>query len=329
LVNVIPMPNLTLTSPEYQICFGKSTSMSASGAQNFVWTPITGLSNTTGSMVVASPTANVNYTVLGYNQGGTVTCSQVMSYSIVVIPIAKASVSNSVAICDGAKVPLTASGGNTIVWTPTLGLNVGTGPGVVASPSVSTEYTVDVSYNSFCGAQKTVFVKVNPNPTVVAGRDTILNLEQAKFINATGTGTLTWINGSEIMCRDCPTSQVFPTATGCYVVEAVNEFGCKATDEMCIEITTEFGVYVPNAFSPNGDGVNDEFLISGFNITDISMDIFNRWGEKLFSSKDITQGWKGTFKSQPCEVAVYVYKITYKGLDGKKYNKTGHITLNR
>ena len=329
LVNVVPMPNLTLTSPEYQICFGKSTSMSASGAQNFVWTPITGLSNTSGSMVVASPTANINYTVLGYNQGGTVTCSQVMSYSIVVIPIAKASVSNSVAICDGAKVTLTASGGNTIVWTPTVGLNVGTGSGVVASPSVSTEYTIDVSYNSFCGAQKTVFVKVNPNPTVVAGRDTILNLEQAKFINATGTGTLTWIDGSEIMCRDCPTSQVFPTATGCYVVEALNEFGCKATDEMCIEVTTEFGVYVPNAFSPNGDGVNDEFLISGFNITDISMDIFNRWGEKLFSSKDITQGWKGTFKSQPCEVAVYVYKITYKGLDGKKYDKTGHVTLNR
>jgi gliding motility-associated-like protein len=131
------------------------------------------------------------------------------------------------------------------------------------------------------------------------------------------------------MCRVCPNSQVFPTATGCYVVEALNEFGCKATDEMCIEVTTEFGVYVPNAFSPNGDGVNDEFLISGFNITDISMDIFDRWGEKLFSSKDIAQGWKGTFKSQPCEVAVYVYKITYKGLDGKKYNKTGHITLNR
>jgi gliding motility-associated-like protein len=328
-VQVVPVPNLTISSPEYQICYGKSTSMSASGAQNFVWSPASGLSNTTGSMVIASPTANVNYTVLGFNQGGTVTCSQVMSYSVIVVPIAQASVSNSVAICEGAKIPLSASGGNTIVWTPTVGLNVGTGSGVVASPSVSTEYTVDVSYNSFCGAQKTVFVKVNPNPKVVAGRDTTFNLEQPKFISALGTGTLTWIDGTEIMCRVCPNSQVFPTATGCYVVEALNEFGCKATDEMCIEVTTEFGVYVPNAFSPNGDGVNDEFLISGFNITDISMDIFDRWGEKLFSSKDITQGWKGTFKSQPCEVAVYVYKITYKGLDGKKYNKTGHITLNR
>ena len=72
-----------------------------------------------------------------------------------------------------------------------------------------------------------------------------------------------------------------------------------------------------------------DILIKGVGIKKFRMDIFDRWGEKLFSSKDITQGWKGTFKSQPCEVAVYVYKIAYKGLDGKKYNKTGHITLNR
>jgi gliding motility-associated-like protein len=329
LVEVVPMPNLILSSPEYQICYGKSTQISVSGAQNFTWSPSTGLSNTTGSNVIASPTANINYTVLGYNQEGTVTCSQVMSYSVIVIPIAQALVSNSVSICEGAKVPLSASGGNTIVWTPTVGLNVGTGSGVVASPSVSTNYTVDVSYNSFCGSSASVFVKVNPNPTVVAGRDTVINLEQPKFLSAIGTGTLTWIDGSEIMCHVCPNSQVFPTHTGCYVIEALNEFGCKATDEMCIEVTTEFGVYVPDAFSPNGDGINDEFLISGFNISDITMDIFDRWGEKLFSSKDISQGWKGIFKSQPCEVAVYIYKITYKGLDGKKYNKTGHITLNR
>jgi len=280
-------------------------------------------------MVIASPTANVNYTVLGFNQEGTVTCSQVMSYSVIVVPIAQPVVSNSVAICAGEKTPLSASGGNTVLWTPTVGLNVSSGYGVVASPSVSTEYTVNVSYNSFCGAQKTVFVKVNPNPVVVAGRDTTLNLEQPMFISAAGTGTMTWIDGEEIMCRVCPNSQVFPSRNSCYVVESVNEFGCKAKDEMCIEVTKEFGVYVPNAFTPNGDGLNDEFLLSGYNITDITMDIFDRWGEKLFSSKDITQGWKGNFKNVACESGVYIYKITYKGMDGKKVNKTGHVTLNR
>jgi gliding motility-associated-like protein len=329
LVQVVQLPNLTISSPEYMICYGKSTQIFASGAQNYTWSPSIGLSNTTSSNVIASPTANVNYTVVGYNQLGTVICPQQMSYSVIVVPIAVAAVSNSVTICDGEKTTLTASGGNSISWTPTVGLNIGTGAGVVASPSVSTNYTVDVSYNGFCGSSNSVFVKVNPNPTVKAGRDTIINLDQPMFITAVGTGTMTWTDGEEIMCRVCPTSQVYATHTGCYTVETINEFGCKAKDEMCIEVTKEFGVYVPNAFSPNGDGINDEFLMSGFNITEVTMDIFDRWGEKLFSSKDLTQGWNGTFKNQPCENAVYVYKITYKGLDGKKANKTGHVTLNR
>jgi gliding motility-associated-like protein len=329
LLQIVPQPDITISSPEYMICYGKSTEIFASGAQNYTWTPSIGLSNTTGSNVIASPTANVNYTVVGYNQGGTVTCTQQMSYSVIVVPIAVPVVSNSVTICEGAKTTLVASGGNVIAWTPTVGLNIGTGAGVVASPSVSTNYTVDVSNNGFCGSFATVYVKVNPNPTVKAGRDTTINLDQPMFINAIGTGTMTWIDGEEIMCRVCPTSQVFPTRNSCYVVETINEFGCKAKDDMCIEVTREFGIFVPNTFSPNGDGINDEFLMSGYNISEVSMDVFDRWGEKLFSSKDINIGWNGTFKNVPCENAVYVYKITYKGLDGKKANKTGHVTLNR
>jgi gliding motility-associated-like protein len=329
LLQVVPQPDITVTSPEYQICYGKSTPITASGAQNFTWSPSTGLSNTTGSNVVASPASNVNYTVIGYNQNGTVFCTQQMSYSIIIVPIADAQVSPSVAICQGAKTTLIASGGNTAAWSPTIGLNTGIGGGVVASPNVSTEYTVNVSYDGFCGSDAVVFVKVNPNPTVTAGRDTTINMERPMFLSAVGSGTMTWADGEEIMCRVCPNSQVFPQRNSCYTIETINDFGCKAKDEMCIEVTKEFGIYVPNAFSPNGDGINDEFLASGYNISDFTMDVFDRWGEKLFSSKEITSGWKGDYKNIPCEVAVYVYKITYKGMDGKKVNKIGHITISR
>lgn len=328
-IEVVPQPALVLTSPEYQICEGKSTPIYVTGASNFTWTPSGGLSATTGSNVIASPSANTNYTVVGYNQSGTVVCTQKMSYSVIVVPMSEAMVSPSVAICLGDKTTLTASGGNTIVWTPTTGLNVGSGGGVVASPDVSTEYTVDVSYFGHCNGYNTVFVKVNPNPEVTAGRDTTLNLEQPMFLSAVGSGTMTWINGEEIMCKVCPNSQVFPQRNSCYTIETVNDFGCKAFDEMCIEVTKDFSIYVPNAFTPNGDGINDEFLAYGYNITDFSMDIFNRWGEKLFSSKELTTGWKGVYKGVLCEVSVYVYEISYKGLDGKKVNKTGHVTLNR
>lgn len=328
-IEVVPQPAMVLSSPEYQICFGKSTSIYVTGASNYTWSPTVGLSATTGSNVTAAPPANVNYTVVGYNQSGTVICTQQMSYSIIVVPLAVAAVSPSVAICYGDKTMLTASGGNSIVWTPTVGLNAGIGSGVIANPTVSTNYTVDVSYEGFCGSSTSVFVKVNPNPTVTAGRDTSYNYEEPMFLNAVGSGTLTWIDGEEIMCRVCPNSQIFPQRNSCYIIETVNEFGCKAKDEMCIEVTKEFSIYVPNAFTPNGDGINDEFLAFGYNITDFTMEIFDRWGEKLFSSGELTKGWDGTFKGQLSEFAVYIYKITYKGLDGKKVNKTGHVTLNR
>ncbi|MBA2612979.1 MAG: gliding motility-associated C-terminal domain-containing protein [Bacteroidetes bacterium] len=329
LLTVVQLPNLTISSPEYQICYGKSTPIYASGAQNYTWSPNNGLSSTTNSNVIATPSANINYTVVGYNQTGTVVCPQQMSYSIIVVPISVALVSPSIALCEGEKTMLTASGGNTILWTPTVGLSSGSGGGVIASPSVSTLYTVDVSYDGFCGGSNTVFVKVNPNPKVTAGRDTIINLEQPMFLSASGTGTMTWTDGEAIMCRVCPNSQVFATRNSCYTIETINDFGCKAKDEMCIEVTVDFGVYIPNSFTPNGDGINDEFLISGYNISDITMDVFDRWGEKLFTSKEITTGWKGNYKNLPCEEAVYIYKVTYKGLDGKRVNKTGHVTLNR
>ncbi len=328
-VEVVPSPALILSAPGAQICEGTSNVISVTGASDFTWTPSAGLSATSGSNVVASPVSNTNYTVVGYNQSGTVVCTQKMSYSVIIVPLAEPKISPNAVICSGDKTTLTASGGDTFVWTPTVGLNIGSGSGVVASPSVSTEYTVGVSYQGSCGSFTTVFVQVNPNPTVLAGRDSSYNLEEPMFLSATGTGTMTWIDGEEISCRVCPNSQIFPQRSNCYVVETVNEFGCKAKDEMCVEVTKDFSIYIPNAFTPNGDGINDEFLAFGYNITDFSMDVFDRWGEKVFSSGELTTGWKGTFKGQLCEYAVYIYKVTYKGLDGKKVNKTGHVTLNR
>ena len=329
LVEVVPYPNMTLTSPNYEICKGQSTKIEVSGAQNYTWTPSAGLSNVNSASVIAAPLSNTNYTIFGINQSGTVICSQQVSYSVIVIPIANPIVSNSISLCQGEKTTLNAFGGNTIIWTPTVGLNNNIGTAVIASPTISTLYNVDVSNNGFCGSSKTIYVQVNPNPKVKAGRDTTINVDQPMFLSATGTGTMTWIDGEEIACKDCPNSQVFPTRNSCYVIETVNEFGCKAKDKMCIDVTRDFGIYIPNAFSPNGDGVNDEFLVFGYNISEFYIEIFDRWGEFIFNSKDITIGWKGTYKNKICQDGIYVYKISYKGLDGIKTSKTGHVTLNR
>lgn len=328
-VTVVQNPNFEISCPLQEICKGSSTQISASGAQYYVWAPLNTLTFVNGSNVVATPLTSGEYTVIGYNAFGTTTCSAQKMMPIMVVPQVTPVVSANKVICRGEKVTLTASGGNTFLWNPPTGLNTTTQSGVVSSAVSSIVYSVSVSNNGFCGNTTTVSVIVNPLPNVVASEDATYNVDDQIYINATGTGTITWVQGENIICNDCPYTQVMPKSTNCYVAETVNQFGCKALDEVCITITYDNGIYIPNAFTPNGDGLNDVFLVYGHSISEVTMDIFDRWGEKLFTSGDIAKGWNGVYKGKDSEIGVYIYKISYKGIDGKKHSKTGHVTLSK
>jgi hypothetical protein len=130
----------------------------------------------------------------------------------------------------------------------------------VANPTTSTRYSVDISWGGVCGTKGSVYVEVMPKPKLFAGRDTTYNLNEPIFINAVGTGTITWLSGDGIKCRACPMSQVYPSGSSCYIAEAINEEGCVVRDEVCLEITKDFSAYIPNTFTPDNDGINDVFL---------------------------------------------------------------------
>jgi gliding motility-associated-like protein len=303
-------------------------SVSVTGAQSYTWIPVSGLISTgTNTHVLLAPSATTNYTVLGANFMGPVSCYEQLSYSVIVVTPITPSVSNNVELCLGEKTTLYASGGNSFSWTPSYGLNITNGSGVVANPKITTIYTVEVSHNSYCGKTTTVMVTVNPKPDVYAGRDTSYNLNDAIFINAVGTGTLTWVSGEGIICRDCPYTQVYPTRNTCYVVQASNDYGCSVTDDICIDLTEDFTIYIPNSFTPNNDGLNDVFMIYGENISQVSMDIFDRWGVRIFGSTDYKLGWDGKYKGTLCEEGTYTYIVSYTGLNRKRYTKTGNVSI--
>jgi gliding motility-associated-like protein len=118
-----------------------------------------------------------------------------------------------------------------------------------------------------------------------------------------------------------------PEKSGCYEIETIGKNGCKSKDDVCITITKDYNIYIPNVFTPNYDGLNDVFLVYGTGIIEIEMNIFDRWGEKLYVSDDQLKGWDGTFKGEECKQDAYTYLIHYKTLDGKKHTKSGHVTL--
>lgn len=327
VINVLPRVDLNISTSNNKICEGNSTTIFASGAQNYIWSPTVSLVMVSANTASAHPLSSQNYTIRGYNMFGTVTCNVAKEIEIEVINKILPTVSANQVICEGQSVKLTAGGSNSFQWTPSAGLSTTNEAQVYATPKTTTQYTVTVSSSGNCGELAYVEVKVNPTPTVSAGPDLIFNLDDPMYLDAKGNGTLTWVFGQDIHCPVCPNTQIFPKVSGCYEVQAVNDFGCKASDEVCVEVTTNYNMYIPNIFTPNEDGKNDEFTVYGTGFTKIEISVFDRWGAKLYTTTDINKGWDGTFKGVLSKEDTYVYKVNFTTLDGKKHTKTGHVTL--
>jgi len=329
-IHVVPYPDYQITANPQKICQGQSTQLSAPGGMLYSWAPANSLNNPNIPNPIAMPLETTNYTVMVSNFLGNHLCTVVKEYSVEVVPKVEIFASGPYTICIGERVKLTA-GGNAeqYFWSPTVGITNQSTTQIVVTPTADVTYTVTGISGGYCKDEKQVTVYVKPRPFVTAGIDTVYNLDEPMFIKASGTGTLTWISGEGILCKVCPTTQIMPEKTGCYIVQAVNEYGCKAEDEVCIEVTANYNLYIPNSFTPNGDGINDVFRIYGSGLLKVNLTIFDRWGEKIFVSNEFEKGWDGTFKGNMCKEDVYVWQLRYKALDGKERTKTGHVTLLR
>jgi gliding motility-associated-like protein len=94
-----------------------------------------------------------------------------------------------------------------------------------------------------------------------------------------------------------------------------------------VEVTLPEYLYIPTAFTPDGDGLNDTFAAKGQGISEFSIQIFNRWGNIIFESGDMEKPWDGTYKGEPVQEGTYVYIIFAKGYNGKVFQKSGSVTI--
>jgi len=134
-----------------------------------------------------------------------------------------------------------------------------------------------------------------------------------------GDGSTSAVQNPVHSFNDITTYQTFLVVT--------NNFGCKDTTSKTIVIGENPSLFVPNSFTPNGDGLNDTFGAKGINVDSYYLQVFDRWGAKLFESTDLTKQWDGTFKGTMCKNDVYVWKIVYAINKSKSKTITGHINL--
>lgn len=184
-----------------------------------------------------------------------------------------------------------------------------------------------ISYKTAGGCDSIVYykIKVAKNPSLSLGADQCFEEKDSIVLQATeGYESYNWMNspvasGSSFTVRK----------PGTYYVRVSNICGSK-TDSITVYKECDFPIYVPSAFSPNGDGKNDVFGVPDMNKNNfVSLKIFNRWGQLIFNSKDAGKGWDGTVNHTPQATGIFVYYVEMKGLSGKKLSQKGTLLLVR
>ncbi|MEI6949684.1 PKD domain-containing protein [Paraflavisolibacter sp. H34] len=334
-IRIDPSPVIS-ASEDLTLCKGASAPLAVSGTQSYSWTPVEGLSCTTCANPVAQPATTTPYVVRGTNSFG---CTAFDTVVVRVMTPLKLAVSKTDSICIGQSSRLLASGASTYVWTPAAGLSAADAPNPIARPALTTRYRV-VGYDGYNCFTDTAFVlvAVGEYPTVSLGPDlTLATGTQYSLKSTVQNGPIKkweWSPATDLSCSNCalPVARVKKSTD--YTVTVTNNYNCSASDTISIKAFCESAqVFIPNAFTPDGDGINDLLMVRAGGIAQVkTFRIFNRWGELVFERSgfvpnDKRFGWDGRIHGKTATADVYVYTCEVVCENGVPYTYKGNVSL--
>ncbi|NND05808.1 MAG: gliding motility-associated C-terminal domain-containing protein, partial [Saprospiraceae bacterium] len=269
---------------------------------------------------------------------GTDGCDSLVTYIVEIIPQIALS-GKGAEICVGDSVQLKVSGneGRPVTWSPSASLSCTDCTDPIASPDTTTTYVVTTLG---CGEEivsTTVTVEVIPYPTLEVSEDQ--KIKKGEIINISGTtepeNQITWHNQTKnvLICEDCKQITDQPSGTTTYEATSSNILGCSVQDPVTViveDLCELEKIKVVNAFTPNGDGINDYFFISNPGISRIGLvQVFNRWGELVFETTGTQVLWDGTHRGVDVNPGVYMYMIEAICVDGDQLFIPGNVTVVR
>lgn len=200
-------------------------------------------------------------------------------------------------------------------------------------------YVVAVEDAGGCTATEEVDISEPPQLAVDAGLDTSISLGQKITLIAIPNNpsvNFQWSPADLVNCSTCQTTLAGPLRTVRFQIEITDAVGCKAIDELLVTVVKNRPIYIPNGFSPDLDGKNDFFTLYGGPAARRirRLQIFDRWGEQMFDTKDIPLGqeplgWDGTYRNQAMPSGVYVYVAEIEFIDDEVLLFKGDVTLVR
>jgi large repetitive protein len=283
-----------------------------------------------------------------YNQGGiyTVTltvnnsygCSNTISNTFSISTPPPVSISPSLTICKGKSAQLSASGGSSYQWRPTFYLNNPNFSSPISKPETSINYSVLINVpinDKLCEMILTTAVNVDElsvKSSYLSTNSSIVNIGESAELKYNGD------EGALVLWQPQTIPQIgyevkaFPTKPTTYTA-IVTKGVCKDTLFLKIDAYSkgclQSDVFVPNTFTPNGDGKNDVLFVRGIKLDKINFSVYNRWGEQVFATKDINVGWDGSYKSKLLDAGVFGWQLYGQCLNGEEVFLKGNVNLIR
>lgn len=351
-VLVTVRPPLTVTSISDTICSGSSALLTATAKggdeqYTYSWQPV----NLNGASIQVAPVVTTTYTVTVSDKCGTPSARDTITVTVIPSPVVNFSAGNS----SGCAAPLcvnftdssTTAVGKIVQWKWDFGSSNGIPEGssdfqnpqhcYKTSGHYSITLTVRNSFGCTASASKPNLITVYPTPLADFEVPDIVSIlsPEVSFQNTSNGGTnWNWDFGDSSSTKN--TSVLFnPThiysGIGLYCIRliAANTYNCIDTTIKCLTIQPTSCIYIPNAFTPNGDGKNDTFFAKGENMHDFRMLIYDRWGNLVFYSEDMNKQWDGRVKADGliAQQDVYVYLVTAKDIHNKSHRFVGTVTL--
>lgn len=331
LINVKPVVTVD-AGPDTSICAGEGYNLRTTGdAVSYTWIPANFLSNPNIKNPFANPPTTQTYNVIA-NIGK---CQSQSAVTIIVAPYPAANAGPDTTLCFGANIQLAASGGSSYSWSPGTFLNNrNIATPVVQAPTTSIRYVVTVRDTLGCTKpiNDTIIVRVIPALQVNAGpSDT--SIVDGETLQLLGTGAIQylwspprWLNNTSIA-----NPVAIPLDSITYYLTGEDDFGCLGFDSIRVSIyKVDPDMYVPTAFTPNGDGLNDlaRPILLGMRSLNYFR-VYNRFGELVYSTTEIGKGWNGIFKGKPQDSATFVWMAEGVTFNGQRKTKKGYVILIR
>lgn len=305
-VSVVPGAPGDNLYPDVPLCIGQSVQLEAADGSTWSWSPTTGLNNPASQTPYATPQETTTYTVTITNL-----CGEGTDEVTVELIVPEAFVDPGGSVCAGEPFAVSATGGIAYQWVPGALVTNPSAAQTTVVTETSQTFTAYVTDADGCVASAEVDVLIWPRPTVEAGPDQRQEWLEPTFLYGSVEGSpvdsIWWSPADPLSCDDCLIPEVLLQEGGTFTLHVIDTNGCQSADR--VEVQFIYPVYVPTAFTPDGDGLNDGWrpesqwlngtgtylqgLPNASLVPGYRLEIWDRWGQCIWATEDPRAYWTG------------------------------------